>query len=223
MPKHVAPDIAALLRARILSGELASGSLLANERELAEAHGVARNTIRNAFAILEHEGLIARHVGRGTFVKERASDELMRLISQISGAAPIDILNLRLIIEPQVAAMAAVAASALELAAIADADAQMRGCAKHDDFELWDNEFHGRIYAASRNAFLINLHRILSVVRWRPTMMEIRRRSFTPATRQAYCAQHDEILRAIRQRNAVAAAQAMKAHLATRKHNYFGE
>ena len=105
MPRHLAPDIARDISSKILDGLWPAGTTLPNERALAENHGVARNTIRNAFAIIEKDGLIGRHVGRGTIVKGRPSDTLLNLIDKISGAAPIDILNLRLIIGPQAAAI----------------------------------------------------------------------------------------------------------------------
>ncbi len=223
MPRHLAPDIARDITRQITSGVWDPGSLLPNERMMAEQYGVARNTVRNAPALLEKEGLITRHVGRGTIVKGPASSELRGLVDKITGAAPIDILNLRLIIEPQTAALAAVTASAQDIAHIAEATTSMAEAETHEAFERWDNAFHGRIVEASRNEFLISLHRILSIIRSRPAMQELRRRGFTPANRQLYCEQHGEIMEALRHRDASASAAAMRAHLMTRKRVYFGE
>jgi DNA-binding FadR family transcriptional regulator len=223
MPKHLSPDIARDIEARISAGDFPPGSVLPNERALAERYGVARNTVRNALDRIEKSGLITRHVGRGTMVKSRPSDNLLGLIGKISGAAPIDILNLRLIIEPQAAATAAITASAAELDAIEDADGATAGATSHEEFERWDNEFHSRIFRATRNEFLINLHLILSVVRFKPPMRELRRRAFSEANRKIYCEQHVEIMRALRHRDAHGAASAMRTHLATRKRSYFGE
>lgn len=223
MPKHLAPDIARDISGRIISGAFAAGSLLPNERALAEQYGVARNTIRNALDTLERDGLIARHVGRGTIVKSKPSDHLASLIEKISGAAPIDILNLRIILEPQATAAAAVTASMSELEAIAEADRNTNASAGQDDFERWDNEFHSRIFRAARNQFLIDLHLILSIVRFQPPMVDLRRRGFNDASRKAYAEQHTRILECLKARDAGGAAAAMRAHLVTRKTVYFGE
>ena len=85
MPKHKAPEIADEMRTRIQRGKWSTATALPNERALAEEFGVARNTIRNAFKTLESEGLISRHVGRGTLVAEKASDELVRILDKTTG------------------------------------------------------------------------------------------------------------------------------------------
>lgn len=223
MPRHRAPDIAQEISRQITAGLHPAGSQLPNERSLADHYGVARNTIRNALALIEEQGLITRHVGRGTVVKGPPNMELKSLVEKISGAAPIDILNLRLIIEPHATALAAVTASAQELGRIAEANEAMLGSDTQEGFERWDNEVHGRIFDACRNDFLIALHKILSVIRSGPIMQDLRRRSFTSASRQIYCAQHEELLDALRHRDSAAAASAMRTHLLTRRRSYFGE
>jgi DNA-binding GntR family transcriptional regulator len=62
----VADDIAG----RITSGELAPGTRLRSERDLAEHYGVAFHTVRRAMGILRERGLIVSVHGRGTFVAE---------------------------------------------------------------------------------------------------------------------------------------------------------
>src|SRR5215218_7141828 len=63
--------IADELRRAILAGELAPGALLPSERALAREHGTARNTARQAIAILQAEGLVEAEHGRGVFVRRR--------------------------------------------------------------------------------------------------------------------------------------------------------
>ncbi len=73
-PAREAPPsrrIADELRRAILAGELAPGALLPSERVLAGTHGTARNTARQAIAILQAEGLVDAQHGRGVFVRER--------------------------------------------------------------------------------------------------------------------------------------------------------
>lgn len=67
-PRYVA--LAALVRDRITSEQLAPHTLLPSERELGDAHGVSRMTARQALTLLEREGLVYRRPPRGTFVAE---------------------------------------------------------------------------------------------------------------------------------------------------------
>jgi GntR family transcriptional regulator len=64
-------QIADALRLRINAGELGPGDRLPSERELAAEHGAARNTARQAIAILQAEGLVQAEHGRGVFVRRR--------------------------------------------------------------------------------------------------------------------------------------------------------
>jgi 2-aminoadipate transaminase len=62
------------LRTRILTGALAPGQRLPATRELAQDLGVNRATVSSAYALLEEEGLIQGHVGRGSFVAENRAE-----------------------------------------------------------------------------------------------------------------------------------------------------
>jgi DNA-binding FadR family transcriptional regulator len=156
-------------------------------------------------------------------VKEKASDDLLNILQKVSGASPLDILNLRLIIEPQAASAAATHASTQDIESIKEADEHAASALQLEDYEYWDNEFHRRIYVGTRNEFLINLFGLLSIIRHRAPMMDIRIRSFTEERRQDYCAQHVAIMNALQSRNATLAAQEMRIHLTARRRNYFGE
>jgi GntR family transcriptional regulator len=61
--------LADVLRHAIERGDLAPGSRLPSERELAERHGIARNTARQAIALLSQSGLVTAEHGRGVFVR----------------------------------------------------------------------------------------------------------------------------------------------------------
>jgi DNA-binding FadR family transcriptional regulator len=223
MARVKAADITAILRERIEDGVWRTDENLPTERVLAEEFGVARNTVRSALQTLESEDLISREVGRGTIVKQRTSDELRRVLERISGASPLDILNLRLIIEPQVAASAAIHATSRDIAAIEEANEIAESSTDLESFEKWDNEFHMRIYNATHNEFLIDFFKLLIVVRYRSPMMAIRQRAFTEERRLEYCDQHLQIMQCLKSRHAIGASEAMRSHLAARRRNYFGE
>jgi GntR family transcriptional regulator len=63
--------VAREVRNRILQGDYADGRRLPTEAELAERHGVSRQTVRRAFQDLVAEGMVYRVPGRGTFVTRR--------------------------------------------------------------------------------------------------------------------------------------------------------
>lgn len=62
-------EIAAELRERISNGSLPVGAAVPSENELRERHGASRNTVRQALAVLEREGLIVARHGKGRFVR----------------------------------------------------------------------------------------------------------------------------------------------------------
>lgn len=68
-PTPLAEQLAALLRAQIESGKLASGSELPSERELTEQHNVARTTVRRAIKRLAEDGMITVLPRRGIIVR----------------------------------------------------------------------------------------------------------------------------------------------------------
>ena len=68
VPLHA--EVAEMLRHQILSGSLVSGTRLPTLRKLTEQLGVARMTVVQAMNTLEEEGLIEKHSGRGTFVRD---------------------------------------------------------------------------------------------------------------------------------------------------------
>jgi hypothetical protein len=68
-PTPVYQQLAAILRARIESGELAPNRPIPSETALQQEHGVARGTARRAVALLRDEGLVVTVKGRGTFVQ----------------------------------------------------------------------------------------------------------------------------------------------------------
>jgi GntR family transcriptional regulator len=74
-------QLAAILRGRILAGELGPGARLPSERQLEEQYGLERTTIRRALDVLRAEGHVVTRHGAGTFVRERVV--LRRLTSDL--------------------------------------------------------------------------------------------------------------------------------------------
>src|SRR3954454_3634165 len=68
-----AERVAELLRHRVIEGDLPPGTRL-SEEQLVEVLHVSRNTLREAFRLLTHEGLLVHHLHRGVFVPELDED-----------------------------------------------------------------------------------------------------------------------------------------------------
>lgn len=218
----IADGLAAVLRQRIDSGEWTPPARLPPERDLARDFGVARNTVRRAVGALEADGVVVRQVGRGTFVQARAGDGFADTLAAIAGTSPADMMEVRRLLEPAAAGFAATNASAAELGAVAEAHRAAVAAEAMPEFEHWDAEFHGRIFACSRNGFLKELHHLMRTIRNQAPWFEMKRRSFSEARRQAYCAEHQALLDALLARDPEGARAAMDAHLATVQRNLLG-
>jgi DNA-binding FadR family transcriptional regulator len=206
MPRLIATDIARALKQRITAGEWSDSRRIPAERDLATDFGVARNTIRRAMELLEEDGSISRHVGRGTFITTMEVPSLADMISGMEGASPADMMEVRLLLEPAAAAFAATNASKAKLASVEEAHA----------------EFHHRIFACSRNELLREMHNVLRVLRNQAPWFDMKKRSFSDERRQKYCAEHEAIMASMLRRDPDGARTAMAAHLKTVAANMLG-
>jgi DNA-binding FadR family transcriptional regulator len=219
--KNIATDVEASLRGRISAGEWTPNGRLPPERELAIEYGVARNTVRRALEALETDGAIKRHVGRGIFLNG-GRGEIAEIVLRVTGVSPADLMAVRMIVEPQAASMAATNASRSDLDAIAEAHGRASAASETGLFEQWDAEFHQRIFAATRNELLISLHDILRIIRNRNAWIELKKKTFSENKRLDYCAHHEAILDALRNRSAQGAAAAMRDHMEAIQTTLFG-
>lgn len=221
MARIGAEEIKASLLARMARGEWSDGRRLPPERDLAAEYGAARNTVRKALDAISSEGRVTRAVGQGTFIAQEAA-EFGEIMKNVTGVSPADLMAVRMIVEPQAAALAATTASSADLDLIAEA--HLRATAETDTtpFEHWDAVFHQRIFAAARNELLLSLHDILRVVRNRNPWIELKRKTFSENRRLDYCAQHAAILAALQNRDADGAAATMRGHMEAIHTNLFG-
>lgn len=221
MPRAVAEDLARSLRQRIDSGEW-SGRRMPPERELAAHYGVARNTVRRAVEMLADTGAITRHVGRGTFVNGGVAPSVTAIVERIEGTSPADMMEIRLLIEPAAAAVAALSATLADLAAVEEAHRAAEAATDMPSFEACDAELHHRVFACCRNELLKELHNLLTVLRHQTPWQEMKRRSFSEARRRAYCAEHGALVTALKRRDADGARAAMLTHLKSVEANMLG-
>lgn len=149
--------IADQIAAKIDSGEFAVGERLPAERLLAEQLGVSRASVREALIALELEGYVDVRVGAGVYVLDyrlHFATQGPRAVSPSAVApeiGPFDLLETRLLLEPESAARAAALASATQLAEIELAHARMSAGPSHREH---DRSFHLAIAQATGNAAL---------------------------------------------------------------------
>jgi len=104
----------------ILKGDLSEGSQLPAERDLAKQFGVSRTAVREAIKALQEKGLVDAFPGRGTFVTKGTSNSMRRYLDRLIKSGEPDgwahVVEMREILEPEIAALAAVRATDQDLA-----------------------------------------------------------------------------------------------------------
>jgi DNA-binding FadR family transcriptional regulator len=185
------------------------------ERELATRFGVGRAEIRKALAVLETEGLLERQVGRGTFLKLTAEDAALHPnAAQIAARiSPPEAMQARIMVEPEIARLAASTATTLQVNAMRALNARMRSAKTWSEYEDLDWKFHGVLAEATGNFLLIEIQRMVNGVRRAVVWGHLEKREVGPEADYHSFAEHDAIVNAIAQRKRKEAAAAMLLHL----------
>ncbi|WP_456268003.1 FCD domain-containing protein [Kushneria sp. AK178] len=217
-----ADTLAAMLAHAILSGQWASGDTFPRELDLSRHFDASRNRIRNALATLSSCGLIERTAGRGTIVRDISQWHLLdpnmsRWLAGLDTPHPQlvhEVFAFRLAVEPYVSELAALAATARDLAQIEDAFNGMCETANDPDQRNAhiDNDiaFHEAIYSASHNLVWRQMGRLL-----RPSIVALIARSHHRVDRlDDSLERHRRVLEAIRMRQPAAAREATEHMLA---------
>jgi GntR family transcriptional regulator, transcriptional repressor for pyruvate dehydrogenase complex len=192
-----APDVATL--ARRLRDRLASGEALPAERALAEQYAVKRHRVRQALALLREQGDIEPARRAGTADGE----------SLIRSTNPLEVIEVRLAVEPALARLAAVRATPLEIARI------MRAATTPSDMQrsTADLVFHKLVAAASGNGLAADLYALLRKV---GSDARVRVQSSAPACPNRLAQrdqEHHGVAEAIAARDPEGAEAAMRTHL----------
>ena len=201
------------LRAYLAHEGRLAGARLPPERQLAEELEVSRGTLRRALADLEAEGLIWRHVGRGTFVGNRPVETVQDLTEVARRTNPAGVMEARLALEPELARLAAVHATPADLDELAECVRESRGAGDWRSYEYWDNRLHRAVAQAAANIVLLALFDGLNTIRRTVTWGRLRRFSARPEHTHHSFAEHDRLVHAVADRDPMAAADAMRLHL----------
>ncbi len=207
-------QIAEQIEKRILSGELQSGDRLPTERELSEQFHASRTAVREAMKTLAQRGLVDMRPGRGTIVIDGTSQAMrhsMGLMIKVGRAGSSEsLVEVREIIEPEIAALAAVRATDEQITAMREAVKVMDiNIHETNAYIIADNDFHRALAAGTQNILILSL--VDSIV---DLLSEQRKLIFStngaPERGQIH---HKRILDSVIRHDVEAAREAMRAHL----------
>lgn len=209
---QVVVDLCRLIR----DGQFRVGARLPAERELAERLGVSRPSLREALRALEVSGIVESRHGGGTYVRDAFDPGFispLALALEATGDATGDLWEVRIVFEPPIAARAAMRAGADDLARLGALVEQMfelaPDLARNDHILAVDREFHAAMARASGNSVAVRVVQLINQV-----LFDSRRHFTTSLERRLQaCARHREMFAAIRERDPVAARDAMLLHL----------
>jgi DNA-binding FadR family transcriptional regulator len=206
------PQLADLVES--LRSILARDGTMPPERTVAEALSVKRHTLRRALGVMRAAGeLEPARTGR------RAAPQSVQGQSLINSTNPIEVMELRLMLEPALARLAALRASPAEIERIRKTATTAAG----SDPNAADIAFHKAIAAGSRNSLAselyVILHRVANDGRLRYTDSDA---SLVPERVRQRDAEHRVIAEAISSRDPDAAERAMYQHLATVQQKIMG-
>ncbi|POF29802.1 DNA-binding FadR family transcriptional regulator [Roseibium marinum] len=213
-----------LLKDFIAENSFAPGDRLPAERELIGRLGMTRSNLRKALDSLEHEGVIWRHVGKGTFIAGQDDRLDIGLLSDIGHQiTPVKMMRARQCIEAVIAREAAINASRQAVKKIIQIKDRARAASSWEEYETQDDLFHYAIAEATDNILLLALFDQLNKVRRAVAVSTVIRETRRPPEDHTSFTEHDRLCAAIEARDPKAAHDAMWQHISSVSARLFGE
>lgn len=225
-PRRLYRQVADQIRAYIESGQLAFGSRLPAERDLAERFSVSRPTLREALIVLEVEGYIQIKVGSGIFVLDRQAKQQAPYFDD-GADGPLEVLQARCIVESAIAEEAARMVDDHSLALL-DASMKQMEASLHQPEQaiVADRSFHVRVAAMTKNGAINRLSGMIYDKRMTPVFQKLASYFEGPHSWRLALDEHIGIRDAIAAKDPAKAREAMRSHLtlaATRFSESFGD
>lgn len=160
--RSLSEQVCELIENEIINGNLIVGAKIPTEKELSEMYKVSRTVIREATKILKEKGRLASFVGKGTFVIDETDrgigSSLNALIRSNPGDSFENLIQIREILEPEMAALAALNASDEQIAEMQKMIDIMNQSLEDknlkEDFLKSDYKFHNLLAEATGNPLL---------------------------------------------------------------------
>ena len=211
--KSLYQDIVGQIHNFIRDGVLKPGDRLPAERELAERLQVSRSSLREAIRALELQGLVVSRPGSGTFVSTGSLDGLISIIASSlanSGDAQGDIFEVRHLLEPEIAALAARRATEEDMGRMIEAlEQQEAQIIRGKTGVEGDTAFHFAMAQATQNWALVKVISTISDILSKSRDQTLQ----TPGRPLRSLASHRQILDTIRRCDPEGARSAMEYHL----------
>lgn len=213
-PERLYEQIVGQIERRIVAGELKAGDQLPSEHELAKQFAVSRTAVREAIKALREKRLVEIRPGRGTFITNgmpdamRHSFGLLMKFGSINGFTSL--VEVREILEPEIAALAATRITDEYITAMQEAiDIMDTALDNVEVFAEADLDFHLALAEATQNPIIpVLVDSIIDLLR------EQRKRiGLVNGGLQRGQSHHKKILEAVMKRDSQAARQAMQDHL----------
>ena len=202
------------LRDLLRNGDFGTDGKLPTERTLSDRLGVSRRAIRRALEVLEAEGSIWRKQGSGTYVGQKPSEWSDHVETIVAGTNFMEIMEVRLRIEPQLAQLAAMRAKPSDIERMRELAQKVHIREDADGKELWDGALHRQIAQTAGNLLFLSIFDMINRVRQDEAWQTIRERARSNANTMSISnAQHAAIINAIAARDPAKAGEAMRQHL----------
>jgi len=217
----VGEQVALQLAGMIRDGRWQPGDKLPSETELCAALTIGRSTLREALKSLAFIGMVRMRPGDGTYVEQTSPGLLERILAKgllKTEKDLADVCETRLVVETELAALAAERAQGADLDVLRDLLEQSARSIRNEGrpFMELDLEFHLAIATCAKNNVLRHLLSDIRgvLIEWITKSQEL------PGLRENALAQHKMIFETIRDRNPAKAREAMQAHLQTFQRAY---
>ena len=206
-------EIVSKIKVLIEDGRLKSGDQLPPERELSEVFKVSRSSLREALRALESEGFLEIRQGDGTYVALKPIEQIVKPLATAiltEKDTQLELFEIRKIIEPQLALLAAERASDEDLSRMEEIlDSQAEEVRQGGAAGDIDKEFHYAVAKATRNKTILRVMDTLM-----EAISESRDRSLQVEGRpEKSLSFHRNVYSALKARNRELAAKAMREHL----------
>jgi GntR family transcriptional regulator, transcriptional repressor for pyruvate dehydrogenase complex len=226
-PQHLSrrrlrEQVADAIQEMVLTEVVARGAQLPTERELARLFGVNRNTLREALGALEQRGLLRMKVGAGTFVTDTlpssvVADSIERQFV-FGGCSHGDLIAFREVLEPGIAAIAAVSATLDEMETLKSLVDRLEDAWARDDPDAQsdaDMAFHETLTASTHNELMIVVYAGLQKVMRGWVLAQARTFHLEEGVRS-----HRLVLEQVLARNPAGARAAMEGHMLTTRQSH---
>ena len=209
-----ASDVVRTIKDMILDGRLTPGQRLPPERTVSEALGVSRPTVREAIRSLQAMNILESRHGSGTYVASLDVEELLgplQFVLALAEGGLAHLFEVRLLLEPGAAALAAERATPEDVTALRACTARAEAAGGEPELLLeLDTELHDLIVRAARNPLLEHLHAAMSAL----GRQSRRYTTGLPGVLDRTLIDHVVIIDAIAAGEPLAAREAMTAHIA---------